>query len=81
MPPNDRIRLRHMLDAAREAVEMGKGQTGTSLAFQRMLSLALTRSIEIVGEAASKVAPETRALCPAIPWPDIVAMRNRLIHA
>jgi uncharacterized protein with HEPN domain len=31
-------------------------------------------------EAAAKVSTETRATYPAIPWADIVGMRNRLIH-
>ena len=45
-----------------------------------MLTLSLIKSIEIVGEAASKVTQETRQAYPEIPWPDIIAMRNRLIH-
>jgi uncharacterized protein with HEPN domain len=46
-----------------------------------MLLFALVRAIEIVGEAASKVTPPTRAALPLVPWVQIVAMRNRLIHA
>ena len=39
------------------------------------------KSVEIIGEAAGKVSPECRSACPTIPWADITAMRNRLIHA
>lgn len=46
-----------------------------------MLTLALVKSIEIIGEATSKVTSETKAHYAQIPWPSIVAMRNRLIHA
>ena len=46
-----------------------------------MLLFALVRAIEIVGEAANKISDEARAALPAIPWPAIVGMRNRLIHA
>ena len=46
-----------------------------------MLVLSPVKSIEIVGEAASKVSIELRAEITIIPWSDIVAMRNRLIHA
>ncbi len=46
-----------------------------------MLLFALVRAVEIVGEAASKVSPGTRTGNTQIPWPAIVAMRNRLIHA
>jgi uncharacterized protein with HEPN domain len=45
-----------------------------------MLELALVRLLEIIGEAAGRVTPETRAHLPNIPWSDVVAMRNRLIH-
>lgn len=33
-----------------------------------------------MGEAASRVSAPTRKRHPEIPWPDIVSMRNRLIH-
>jgi uncharacterized protein with HEPN domain len=46
-----------------------------------MLLFALVRTIEILGEAASKVTRETRAALSLVPWGQIVAMRNRLIHA
>jgi uncharacterized protein with HEPN domain len=35
--------------------------------------------IEIIGEAAGHVSPETRAQLP-LPWVQIVAMRNRVAH-
>jgi uncharacterized protein with HEPN domain len=40
----------------------------------------LVRAIEVFGEAAAKVSPEMRAATARIPWTEIVAMRNRLIH-
>jgi uncharacterized protein with HEPN domain len=81
MPPNDRTRLLHMLDAAREAVSFASGRTAVDLAQDRMLALALVKCIEIIGEAASKISSGTRCELQQIPWVDIVGMRNRLIHA
>ena len=46
-----------------------------------MLAMALTRCLEILGEAASKMSADASARFPAIPFPKIVSMRNRLIHA
>lgn len=46
-----------------------------------MLAMALTRCLEIPGEAASKISPEVCAKFPAIPFPKIISMRNSLIHA
>jgi Uncharacterized conserved protein len=78
---SDRIRIQHMLDAAREAMGFCAGRSRTHLGADRVLALALVKSIEIVGEAASKVGPELRSRHPEIPWQNIVGMRNRLIHA
>ncbi len=46
-----------------------------------MLVLALVKEIEIIGEAASRISDESRKALPRIPWLQIIAMRNRLIHA
>jgi uncharacterized protein with HEPN domain len=74
------IRLRHMLDHAREAVSLAEGKTRQTLDDDRLLELALVRLLEIVGEAASRVPKEECAKYPEIPWPEIVGLRNRLIH-
>ena len=80
-PPDDALRLRHMLDAAREARAFVAGKQRTDLDEERPLALALVKLIEIVGEAASRVSAAERQRRAGIPWGDIVAMRNRLIHA
>ena len=79
-PNDDQNRLRHMLDHAREAVAFARGKTRRDLQRDRLLQLGLVRLIEIVGEAAARVSSETRARHPAIPWSEIVSLRNRLIH-
>lgn len=78
---DDRTRLRHMLDAAREARLFISGKTRESLDSERMLALSLVRLIEIIGEAASKVSREKQAATPQIQWAQIIAIGNRLIHA
>ena len=74
------VRLRHMLDHAREAIDMAGGRTRADLDRDRQLNLCLVRLLEIVGEAASRVPAADRASYPSIPWPDIVGLPNRLIH-
>jgi uncharacterized protein with HEPN domain len=81
MRRDDEIRLRHMLDAAEDALNFVTGKKREDLDKDRMLALALVRSIEIIGEAGARVSAEGRAEVPQIPWMEIVAMRNRLIHA
>lgn len=81
MQKDDLIRLRHMLDAANEALSFISGKSRDDLNTNRMLVLSLVKEIEIIGEAAGKVSPEARTECSSIPWLDIIDMRNRLIHA
>ena len=81
MRKDDSIRLRHMLDATREAEAFSRNKTRKSLDTDRKLALALVKCIEIIGEAAAQISNESREALPQIPWSDIIAMRNRLIHA
>ena len=80
MPKSDAARIRHMLDAAREAMGFMRGRTRQALENERLLSLAIVRLLEIVGEAARQVSESTRRLYPAVPWAKIAGMRNHLIH-
>jgi uncharacterized protein with HEPN domain len=73
---DDLIRLRHIRDYAAEAIAMSAGKDRDDLGDNRMLELALVRLMEIIGEAAGRVTPATRAKLPDIPWSDVVAMRN-----
>ena len=76
----DRVRLDHMLEHAREAITLTRGKSRADLDSDRVLSLALVRLLEIVGEAAGRVSEEAYARYPEIPWPEIIGLRNRLVH-
>jgi uncharacterized protein with HEPN domain len=81
MRRDDRIRLQHMLDAAREILSFVQGRTRSELDKDRLLVLGLVKAIEIIGEAAYQISEDTRAQLPGIPWEDIIGMRHRLVHA
>jgi uncharacterized protein with HEPN domain len=81
MKLDDKVRLRHMLESAQEAISFLGDMTEGELAQNRMALNAIVRSVEIIGEAASQLTPEFRNNHPIVPWPKIVGMRNRLIHA
>ncbi len=80
MSKSDLIRLRHMLEAAREAVKFAEGHKPSDLRQNPLWALGLVKCVEIIGEAAARISREGKAECPHIPWPPIVAMRNRLVH-
>lgn len=70
-----------MVDAAKHALAIIQGRNRADLDSDAMLRLALTRAIEIVGEAAAQVSDSGRIEFPDVPWPHVVGMRNRLVHA
>jgi uncharacterized protein with HEPN domain len=74
------VTLRQMRDHGREALEMVRGRSRSDLDSDRMRALALVRLLEVVGEAAVRVPAEDRARFSGIPWPQIIGLRNRLIH-
>jgi uncharacterized protein with HEPN domain len=77
---DDSVRLRHMLDYSREAIDMVRGRTRRDLDENRMLQLALTRLLSVIGEASSHVSIVGRARSVEIPWSDVVTTRNRILH-
>ena len=81
MRRDDGIRLRHMFDAANEAIGFARGCRREDLNDDRKLTLALVKDIEIIGEAACRISEESRREFPEIPWEDITGMRHRLVHA
>ena len=80
MPKHDLVRIRHILDAAREALSFASGKTRLDLNTNRMMVLSLVKEIEIIGEAAGQVTEETKNKYKTIPWLDMIDMRNHLIH-
>ncbi len=74
------IALSQILTNAQEAVDICSGKKRTDLDSDRLLNLALTRLVEIIGEAANRVPQELRAQYSDLPWVQMIGARNRLIH-
>lgn len=81
MRPEDRKRIGHIQDACLSVARFIEGQRREDLDADEKLRFALIRAIEMIGEAASKVSPETREQMPDVPWREAIGIRNRLIHA
>lgn len=56
---DEQIYLRDMLDHAAEAVELLGDSSKEDLGNNRMMQLALTRLLEIIGEAANRISINT----------------------
>ncbi len=77
---HDEAWLLYMLLAAREAVKLAAPLTFPEFKDDRLHQLAILKSVEIIGEAASQISAETKTGHPDVPWARIVGMRNRLVH-
>jgi len=80
MSRRDSVPLKQMLDYAREAVGLTAGKSRSDLDNDRFFDLALTRLLEIIGQAANRVPDELQAANPEIAWHQMISLRNRLIH-
>ena len=80
MSKRDVGRVDDMLDAAQKAVLFARGNTRVDLDKNEVLALALVRLLEIVGEAAKYIPDSIKSTHPEVPWREIAATRNRLIH-
>ena len=72
--------LLDMLLSARRAVEFAAPLTFSEFENDDLHQLAILKSVEVIGEAASRISEETKAKHPGIPWSEIIGMRNRLVH-
>lgn len=77
---DDTLYLGHMLDVARWVQQRVIGVDRATFDADEDLQLALTRQLQIIGEAAWRVSDATRQKLPQIPWPNIAAMRHKLVH-
>jgi uncharacterized protein with HEPN domain len=81
MQNEDRTRVLHMIEAAEVVSRFVTDRRREELDTELMLLFALVRAIEVFGEAAARISVVTKAANSEIPSPEIVAMRNRLVHA
>jgi len=76
----DMARLWDMLDAARTTVDFTRGLRFEDFLKDRKTRNAVERNLEVIGEAARCVSPETRDNFPDIPWRSMIGLRNVLAH-
>jgi uncharacterized protein with HEPN domain len=60
--------------------EYTKGMEEDDFLSNNLVQDGTIRQIEIIGEASKNVSKDLRDKYPQIPWSDIAAMRDRLIH-
>jgi uncharacterized protein with HEPN domain len=76
----DRERLAEILDSAKLALSYLSGISREQFFADPQCQDATIRRIEIIGEAARRISDETKAGHPHLPWHEMTAMRNVMIH-
>jgi len=76
----DDQRLEDILQALDWIASAVSGFTEEKFLSDDVRCFAVARQLTVVGEAAANVSAQTREKYPAIPWRDIVAFRNILVH-
>jgi uncharacterized protein with HEPN domain len=69
-----------MLALAREAIAELAGIDERKFLTRRLYQTSLAWYLQAIGEAASRVSDESRALIPGVPWRQIVGTRHILSH-
>lgn len=76
---DDRIRLLHIVEAI-ERIQSYADQAADSFFTNSMVQDAVIRNIQVIGEAARALSDEFKETHPEIPWREISATRNLVIH-
>ena len=76
----ERLYLADILEASSNvALHIGKKSRDEFIA-DRTARAAVLHELTVIGEAAARIPVTMRERFPSVPWPDIVAFRNLIVH-
>ena len=76
----DSVYLNHILEAINNVLEDTNGFTEEKFLSDRTVKQAVTRNVEIIGEAVKLLSGEVKNKDPDVPWQKIARTRDMLIH-
>ncbi len=76
----DEQRLSDILEALDWIAKAVSGKTEDDFVADETLCYAVAQRLTTVGEAVARLRPEIKARYSAVPWQDIVGLRNILVH-
>jgi uncharacterized protein with HEPN domain len=76
----DLQRLQDILEALDSVTNMIGGYTEAGFVANQTLCYAVAHRLTVVGEAVARLSAEIKVRYPSVPWPDVVGLRNILVH-
>ncbi|MGB2936751.1 MAG: DUF86 domain-containing protein [Phycisphaerae bacterium] len=76
---DDKERLRDILEAIGR-IEKHAARGHAVLETDELVQVWMVHHLQVIGEAARRLSDDLRGRHPEIPWPQIIAMRNILVH-
>ena len=80
MTKDNLVYIKHVRDAIATIQDYTNGMSYDEFIADQKTRDAVVRQLEIIGEAVSNTSADFRKLHDGVPWRDISAMRNKLIH-
>ncbi len=72
--------LKHILDECNYLIKEYQQNSFEEFLQNERLAKAICRSLEIIGEASSKINPDLKDRFPVVGWREMSDLRNRIIH-
>lgn len=76
---DDRVYLSHMLEAIEKIESYVSAGRDVFMAASHWQD-AVTRQLEIIGEATKRLSTQLRSQYPTVPWRRMAGLRDKLIH-
>ena len=77
----EELYLRDICEASDSIARFILGLDRTGFEESDLVGSAVVQKLAVIGEAAARVSADLRSRHPRIPWPEIIAFRNILVHA
>ena len=81
MKKDETVYLHHILDAIDRIEEYTRGLTKKEYLEDGLRQDGVVRQLEIIGEASANLSEKFQEEHSEIPWGQIIALRNRIVHA
>lgn len=80
MPPSEAEFLQHILQECLYLLKESHETSFEDFIKNERLKRAVCRSLEIIGEASSKINSDLKAKYPFVSWREMSDIRNKIIH-